>query len=268
MQSNTDRNGGVLIVAGHAIYQSHRWHGGFPGEDRYYEGHVTDGLRIARSSGFAAIAFSGGRTRERTRDWPADVTNSEAEGMIEFGRDVGALGGAPPVVLTESFARDSFENVFFSLLCFHREFRQWPSRVGIVSWKFKAVRFYLMATALRFGDGCFMFYGSGDPHLAKTTETVAVANARYDSKLIQIIEGKLEIVDPLHRDFAEFASKRLGRMPAKTDSNDDYLVAVKRAYDAEFDESSGRQGEASDLIDAVERVVPGSGWQDINWPWC
>jgi len=267
METKQDNNGGVLIVAGHAIYQKHKWHGGFPGEDRYYEGHVTEGLEIARSSGYKALVFSGGRTRERTPNWPSKVTNSEAEGMIEFARELGMIGAPPPVVLSESFARDSFENVFFSILRYHREFCEWPSRVGVVSWKFKAVRFYLMATALRLRDGCFMFYGSGDPHLAKTTEIVALANAKYDSKLIEITDGKVEIVDPLHRNSNEFASKRLMRMPENCDSNDDYLVTVKVAYDEHFSKSGGRQGEVSDLIDVVERVVPGSDWQNVDWPW-
>ena len=146
-------NGGLLIVAGHAIYQSKEWHGGFTGEDRYYEGHVLDGLEIARSGGYEAICFSGGRTRDRDPKFPRHVTNSEAEGMIEFAQDMGCIGSRPPHVLAECYARDSFENVFFSILCFYHHFSAWPSRLGVVSWKFKAVRFYLIACGLRLGDG-------------------------------------------------------------------------------------------------------------------
>jgi hypothetical protein len=267
MQSQRSDNGGVLVVTGHAIYQDYRWQGGRPGEDRYYEGHVTDGLRIARSSGYKAICFSGGRTRERRDDWPAQVINSEAEGMISFARDMGMIGCPPPFILAESFARDYFENVFFSILCFRREFGQWPSRVGVVSWKFRAVRFYLIATGIRLGDGCFTFYGSGDPHLTRTREVVAATSARNDSALIQLVDGEPKIVDPLHRHKDAFASKRFGRMPKDCVSNEEYMVRVKTAYDEDFDLPNKRQGEVSSLIDAVEKVDPGPGWRDIVWPW-
>jgi hypothetical protein len=261
------QNGGLLVVAGHAIYQRGKWHGGFAGEDRFYEEHILDGLRIGRSSGYEAIALSGGHTRDRIPSFPSqEVTNSEGEGMLEFVVSHGLVGAKPPTVFDESYAHDSFENVFFSILSYYQKFSAWPSRVGVVSWKFKAVRFYLIACGLKLGDGKFFFYGSGDPILQTTMETVAVANARYDAAIVRGV-GKLEILDPLHRHDEEFASKRIRRMRPAISTNRDYLKQVKAVYDRDFDEASGQQGVVGRLIDAIEAVRPGLDWQSIDWPW-
>jgi hypothetical protein len=148
----------------------------------------------------------------------------------------------------ERFGRDSFENLFFSMLYFHRQFGEWPSRVGAVSWKFKALRFYLIACGLRLAEGRFRFYGSGDP---SGFEEFAVASVQYDAMIVR--NG--EIVDPLHRDAQWFAAKRMGRTPREFKSNEDYLRLVKQEY-----------GKAA-LIDLVESIEPGPAWRDLNWPW-
>jgi hypothetical protein len=56
-------NGGLLMLAGHAIYQGGRWHGGHQNEDRLYETHVRDAFRIFADEGYQALALSGGRSR-------------------------------------------------------------------------------------------------------------------------------------------------------------------------------------------------------------
>ncbi len=237
-------NGGLLMLAGHAIYQDGRWHGGHQNEDRLYEKHVRDAFRIFADEGYQALALSGGRSRPHLAD---RVSNSEAEGMLEYARAAG-LPCSPETVLLERYGRDSFENLFFSMLCFHRQFGAWPSRVGAVSWKFKALRFYLIASGLRLEDGRFRFFGSGDP---SGFEQFAIASVQYDG---MIVRGG-EIVDPLHRDAQWFAAKRMGRTPREFATNADYLRQVKRAY-----------GEA-ELIDLVESIQPGPAWRDIPWPW-
>ncbi len=235
-------NGGLLMLAGHAIYQDGRWHGGHQNEDRLYEEHVRDAFRIFAAEGYHALALSGGRSRPLLAEV---VSNSEAEGMWEYARDAGlACGG----VLLERFGRDSFENLFFSMLCFHRQFGEWPSRVGAVSWKFKALRFYLIACGLRLTEGRFRFFGSGDP---SGYEEFAVASVQYDSMIVRAGE----IVDPLHRDANWFAAKRMGRTPREFPTNAAYLDRVKRAY--------GHAG----LVDTVESIAPGPAWRSVAWPW-
>jgi DUF218 domain-containing protein len=237
-------NGGLLMLAGHAIYQGGRWHGGHQNEDQLYETHVRDAFRIFVDEGYEVLALSGGRSRPQLAD---EVSNSEAEGMAEWARTRG-LAWAPGSVLLERYGRDSFENLFFSMLCFYREFGEWPSRVGAVSWKFKALRFYLIACGLRLADGRFRFFGSGDP---SGFEEFAIASVQYDAA---IVRGG-EIVDPLHRDRDWFGAKRMGRTPREFSTNADYLARVKQEY--------GHAG----LIDLVESIEPGPRWRDVAWPW-
>ena len=110
--------GGLLIVAGHAIYQSGTWYGGYPGEGSIYEQQVRDGYELCRREGYQAQALSGGHTRpnlQEVRD--GKVTNSEAQGLFDFARDAG-LTLADGTALIEPWARDSFENVLFSLFAY------------------------------------------------------------------------------------------------------------------------------------------------------
>jgi hypothetical protein len=237
-------NGGLLMLAGHAIYQQGEWHGGHQNEGALYEQHVRDAFRIFSAEGYQALALSGGRSRP---DLAHRIGNSEADGMFEYAREAG-LARAGDAVLLERYGRDSFENLFFSMLAFHRRFGEWPARVAAVSWKFKALRFYLIACGLGLAGGQFRFYGSGDP---SGFEEFAVASVQYDAMIVR--DG--EIVDPLHRDPQWFAAKRLGRMPPEFSTQAEYLCRVKQEY-----------GNA-DLIDQVESIAPGPAWRSIVWPW-
>jgi hypothetical protein len=244
-------NGGLLMLAGHAIYQGGLWHGGHQNEDRLYEQHVRDAFQIFAAEGYRALVLSGGRSRPHLA---GEIVNSEAQGMREYALEAG-LAAESGEILLEEFGRDSFENLFFSILCFYRQYGEWPSRVGAVSWKFKALRFYLIACGLRLAGGRFRFFGSGDPAGQEAIEAFAAASAQYDA---MIVRGD-EIVDPLHRDRCWFAQKRLGRMPREFATNDDYLRRVKQQYD--------RDGVASTLIDQVESLAPGPEWRGVRWPW-
>jgi len=126
------------------------------------------------------------------------------------------------------------------MLCFHRNFGEWPARVGAVCWKFKALRFYLISCGRRLAEGRFRFFGSGDPAEQPAIEAFAAASVQYDS---MIVRGG-QIVDPLHRDRAWFAAKRLGRMPRELSSNQEYMWRVRQEY-----------GNA-ELIDLVESLSP------------
>jgi len=244
-------NGGLLMLAGHAIYQDGKWHGGHQNEDRLYEKHVRDAFRIFASEGYQALVLSGGRSRPHLSP---EIANSEAEGMYEYAARAG-LAAPGDAVLLEKFGRDSFENLWFSMLCFYRQFGEWPARVGAVSWKFKALRFYLIACGLGLAEGRFRFFGSGDPTGRQAIEAFSAASAQYDA---MIVRGG-EIVDPLHRDAQWFARKRLGRMPREFATNAEYLRRVKREYGA--GDLVGR------LIDMVEALEPGPAWREVSWPW-
>ncbi|MGO9272648.1 MAG: hypothetical protein ACLQOO_20840 [Terriglobia bacterium] len=209
------------------------------------------------------VSFSGGNTRpndEAVRS--GEVTNSEGEGQLEWARTKYPDADLSDV-LVERFARDSFENIFFSLLAYFHSFGTWPACVHVVTWPFKANRSYLIACGLRLGDGRFFFHGCGDLISQQSMEIVTQANVEYEQG---IVSGK-QIIDPLHRS-ADFARKRAGRMPQKYRDNREYIDMVKRAYDREIEGECGLQHPVSTIIDVVENTREGAEWRGIRWPWC
>ncbi|MGO9269513.1 MAG: hypothetical protein ACLQOO_04525 [Terriglobia bacterium] len=257
--------GGLLIVAGHAIWQAGRWHGGFPGEDPCYERHVRDSVALWFAERYHALAFSGSRSRPLLPEVRSGlVSNGEGTGMLSFARQAGLISAGSQEAFAEDFARDSFENVFYSLLAYRHRSGFWPSRVGVVSWKFKALRYYLIGLALGLVGRDFRFFGSGDPRSAEACEKLAVASVAYDAQIVDV--DRMDIIDPLHRGRA-FASKRVGRMPSEFGyDNGAYIEAVKRAYDAPYRET-GIPGIVAEAISRVESLGPGPEWRTFSPPW-
>jgi hypothetical protein len=160
---------------------------------------------------------------------------TEAEGMREFADEEGLLSGVGERLILERFARDSAENIFFSLLAFHCRTGRWPSRVGVVSWSSKGLRFHLLASGFGLGGRIF-FYGTGDYPDPVSLERAAAAEARFNATIVDVsfVPPAFKLIDPLLRNEIEFARKRWGRMPKKFEPNADgnraYIAEVKAAY--------------------------------------
>ncbi len=208
---------------------------------------MRDAFRIFADEGYHALALSGGRSRPHLAD---RVSNSEAEGMLEYARRSG-LPCDPDAILLERYGRDSFENLFFSMLCLPPAIR----RVAVA----RGRRQLEVQSAALLSDRMWIATGRRTLPLLRqrrsrgqpAIEAFAAASVQYDA---MIVRGG-EIVDPLHRDAEWFAAKRMGRTPREFPNNEAYLAEVKKVY-----------GNA-DLIDQVESVQPGPGWRDIRWPW-
>jgi hypothetical protein len=245
-----DQSTTMLVCPGHAIYYQGKWIGGERGGSEeemaaIFAGHVHEACRMFREHRYGALCVSGGRTRPQD---PLVKGASEADGLIAYMREhVTALGIDDAPVLLESYARDSFENVFFSLLAFRQRYNRWPQRIGIVSWKYKILRFYVAAVGLNVHDR-FAFYGSGDP----AGQAMADVILRESINLNRTIQGG-RMIDPLHRG-RWFQEKRAGRTPNGL-GNPHYLDCVKEAY-----------SRSADLIDMVEQQQPGH-WRNARWPW-
>lgn len=247
----------VLVLAGHALYHAGQWFG-LPSalDPSGVEQQVRDAFLLARSGVYDVLVLSGGRTRPDLPEVRSGyVTCSEAEGMLVFARDQG-LDAGKAIVLLEPFARDSFENVFFSACACHAASGAWPSHMGVVSCIFKAVRFYLIAAGMGL-DGRFAFHGCGAPRslLACISE---VCNL---SGIVRTADGSGDLGDPLQRSPA-FAAKRAKRTPP--DLAADYLTAVKRSYDHPL--VPRQAGAVAAWIDRLEHLHPGE-WRDLTWPW-
>lgn len=144
----------LIVVPGHAIYVgsecSHarhaaHWEGTFPGYqnddevDLYYE-HVRTAVSItARDyNQDSLLVFSGGETRHEAGPY------SEAQGYWVLARQCNWFGYSDtvaPRTATEEFARDSFENLLFSVHRYYQVARALPERVVVCGFGFKRNRY-------------------------------------------------------------------------------------------------------------------------------
>src|SRR4051812_27583761 len=131
----TGTEGGLLVVALHAIYHKGRWHGGFPGEETFYASHIQAAFQLFAQGGYEYLSLSGGRTHGAVEEQTAG--SSEAEGAKQYAIDSGLIRPEDHRTILENWARDSMENLYFSTLAFFLKTRRWPSRVAVVSWASK-----------------------------------------------------------------------------------------------------------------------------------
>lgn len=162
--------GSLVAVACHAVYVG----GGLDdllddaswgleefqkGEPRYLVEHIRRAVVIASGDPGALLVFSGGPTRE------AAGPQSEARGYLRIADHNGwwSREGVRDRAVAEEFARDSFENLLFSICRFRERTGCYPARITVVSWGFKRERFDHHREALRFPPGRFTFVGVNDP---------------------------------------------------------------------------------------------------------
>jgi hypothetical protein len=248
----------ALIVAMHGIWDKGKWFGALrPEQVPTLEEHLHSAVAYAKQYAYPVVVLSGGRTRPALPEVEAGtLTKSEALGGIDFLHDDKVdLDGVQ--LLAENFARDSFENLFFSLLAVRAAYSVWPVRVGLVSFDFKLLRFQCAAVGLGIADR-FRFFGVGG--FGGSTEYRDMISGEVRN-LWQVCGS--DVYDPLHRS-EELRGKRARRMPSGL-TEADYLGQVANAYARRGDNERTRVGE---LLRQLDRLKPGPGWRDIQWPWC
>eukprot|EP00850_Spirogloea_muscicola_P017928 SM000159S01759 [mRNA] locus=s159:59407:61012:- [translate_table: standard] len=160
----------LVMVAGHAVYVSRRC-GSASSEDSWFlepyqrlagqaatfVEHIRTGVEAAAGDNAALLIFSGGQTRS------AAGPRSEAQSYWTVA-DTHDWFGQPEVAaraLTEEFARDSLENLLFSVCRFHELTGAYPNNITVVSYDFKRARFAeLHREALGFPAARFHFIGT------------------------------------------------------------------------------------------------------------
>mmetsp|Transcript_69908 Transcript_69908/g.138523 ORF Transcript_69908/g.138523 Transcript_69908/m.138523 type:complete len:358 (-) Transcript_69908:188-1261(-) len=159
----------LIMVAGHAVYKAaSRTADDVRREESWYlepfqHGqlgtmitHIRRGVELAAADNASLLIFSGGETRI------AAGPRSEARSYWEAA-DALDWFGTPQVrerSVLEVHARDSFENLLFSLCRFYEASGRYPSRVTVVSFGFKRRRFLeLHRAALRLPRSHFDYVG-------------------------------------------------------------------------------------------------------------
>ncbi|RKP35974.1 hypothetical protein BJ085DRAFT_6160, partial [Dimargaris cristalligena] len=115
--------------------------------------HIQRGADLMTNTPGALLVFSGGQTKFRAG------MRSEAQSYWEIAQ---GQNWVPPNDMwratTEEFARDSFENIMFSLCRFYELTAHYPVKITVISYQFKQNRFEtLHRTALKIPETKFSY---------------------------------------------------------------------------------------------------------------
>ena len=237
----------LIVVAGHAVLRSLRekgdsfeenaaWHleryqEVVPNQASTFVQHARMGVAAAAKDPEALLLFSGGATKllsplteaqsywlvSEANMWFAGTRPSETDLHVPDnpGSKVGQNQAAQSVrerSFTENFARDSFENVLFSICRFHELTGRYPDRITVVSYEFKRRRFEdLHRKAMRIPAPRFAFTGSGFPREA--LEKAVAGEAKVFEAFEQdpygmhgILRSKVTSRDPFNQGAGHYAN--------------------------------------------------------------
>ncbi|XP_024030619.1 uncharacterized protein C57A10.07 [Morus notabilis] len=183
----------LVMVAGHSVYTSSScgkvdkedsWflesYQKNPGQASTFLAHIQEGIDIAAKDEAALLLFSGGETRKDAG--PRSEAQSYwavAEAKEWFGKGENVRSRA----LTEEHARDSFENLLFSVCRFRELTGTYPQNISVVSYDFKEERFaQLHRSALGFPESRFSYSGTPAISSAKAAAQKGEALVRTQFK--------------------------------------------------------------------------------------
>lgn len=202
----------LVMVAGHSIYtssgcgkfdkedswflESYQKH---PGQAATFVDHIKAGVDAAAKDDKALLLFSGGETRKDAGP------RSEAQSYWLVADSEGWFGEKQHVrsrALTEEHARDSFENLLFSVCRFRELTGSYPHNITVVSYDFKEERFAtLHRSAIGFPESRFFYVGT--PASSTARESAKKGEALVKAQFQRDPYG---CIGSLHR-------KKLGRDP-------------------------------------------------------
>jgi len=180
----------LVVCAGHAVYvgvnflnpeEDVNWYlqSFQKGEPKFYLGHIKKAVEVATEDPESVLVFSGGETRLEAGPL------SEAVSYWRLANHFGWWGheSVKSRTICDEYARDSFENVMFSLARFREYTGTYPGKMSVVSWTFKSERFGLHVEACRFPGDRYQFVGANNPDDmvgALRGETKAIEGFRKD----------------------------------------------------------------------------------------
>ena len=172
----------LVVVAGHSVLrytdaanaeENESWYlepyMEIAGQAKTFVEHIKMGIEEAARDPKTILLFSGGTTKVKAGPMTeAQSYWTVAEKYNWFGNE-----DVRHRAFTENFARDSFENLLFSLCRFNELTGDYPVNMAVVSYDFKRQRFAeIHREALRFPQERFTFLGSSYPeeNLAKASQ--------------------------------------------------------------------------------------------------
>lgn len=95
-------------------------------------------LELHNNIGNSALVISGGYTKDK-------IEKSESSSYLQLAENVGFLKNPyfrkNTNILIDEFARDSYENILYSLITFYKRFHKLPNKITIIGFGFKRERF-------------------------------------------------------------------------------------------------------------------------------
>ena len=160
----------LIIVACHAVYVAEDFSEPLSdsswflqdfqkGEPPFYVEHIRRGIELADDDKEALLVFSGGQTRYEA----GPRSEAQSYWMIADHFEWWFRTNVKLRATTEEFARDSFENLLFSICRFEECVGKYPEKIIVVSWAFKKERFDMHRKAIRFPSSRFTFEGVNNP---------------------------------------------------------------------------------------------------------
>lgn len=132
-------------------------------EPPYYIEHIRKGAELAAEDPSSLLIFSGGRTREEAGHWSEAATYQAIAEHYKYWQQDGDYKSLLARVALESFARDSFENLQYSLYRFYQLTGDYPKHITVVGWSFKAPRFDHHRETLGIPESKFTYIGCNNP---------------------------------------------------------------------------------------------------------
>ncbi|GLT58443.1 hypothetical protein SLA2020_313340 [Shorea laevis] len=205
----------LVMVAGHSVYASSScgkvdeedsWflmpYQKHSGQAATFLAHIREGIDIVAKDDEALLLFSGGETRKDAGP------RSEAQSYWSVAESKGWFGEEESVrwrALTEEHARDSFENLLFSVCRFRELTGSYPNNITVVSYDFKEERFaHLHRSAISFPESRFFYVGTSASPMSREAalKGEALVRAQFQEDpygCISSLKGKKLGRDPFHR---------------------------------------------------------------------
>ena len=166
------------------------------GEPNFYVQHIEAGVNFAKEDKTNLLLFSGGRSRHEAGGWSEALTYYCIAKHNNYWTERNSVAER---IHLEEYARDSFENLEFSLYRYYDIVKNYPTHVYVVGWKFKQSRFEFHAKTL--GISCdFTYIGCNNP-----ADLAAAENG--ESKTLK------QFYDDPRGESGELSKKRLDRNP-------------------------------------------------------
>lgn len=185
----------LVIVAGHAVIRLNQMKTADVYDSGWYllpyqkdqglpvllSSHIKKGIELIQTDLSSALIFSGGQTRR-------DVgPTSEAASYFYLASEKHWMNSVDNRVFLEEYARDSFENLLFSVCRFREIYGKYPMKIKVVGFDFKAKRFQeLHRKAIGFPEQNFSYVGvlSNHPKFnkekAESGELIAIESFKSD----------------------------------------------------------------------------------------